>query len=708
MHDSQPILKSSKQDIRITTTYNQPSKPIKPRELTPAEHKRLIRLANEEKKIHFIHDGLALQEKVFLQRTSKGIDILEQSTHLKTKLMDYQLYGVSWMVDREISLIHGGILADEMGLGKTLQALGLILNGCRTELNLVVVPAIALSQWVTEIELHAPGAFNVHVYYGRDRVKEFTMHKTKFNIILTTYGLVTSECKRKKGLLFTLKYYRIILDEAHVIKSQGTGINAAITKLSATVRWGMTGTPVQNRVSDLYSLIRFLRLDPHSFYFCKRCPCKSFRWLNYDKQLWKDEDEIKRMTDPNEIDKRINMTGSKTCEVLPTESCPEFTPVDVNNQRVGFCVCGHFSTSHFSWWNRRIVSRVREFGFTVKSVEVFKDLSQITSHIILRRTKDLLENQLGLPSKKINVLRNYFTPQEKDFYTNLYKDTKTKFDSYVQHGQVISSYAHIFDLLNKMRQAANHPYLALKDYNSDVPICGYCNDEADDPIVSACKHIFCREEARAFLLTESKCPVCKVKITIDLNQEFNFTFKNRVIHTSNWTSSSKIESLIEQLSLLKTETENPKTLVFSQFVNFLELLRWRLERAGFKCVKIYGSTPIIQRKAAIDLFNTDKTITVFLISLKAGGLALNLTEANRVFLMDLWWNPAVENQAIDRIHRIGQYRPIRVTKIIVEDSIESRVLVLQQKKQALFESAVDNDIAALEKLTEDDLLFLFS
>ena len=118
--------------------------------------------------------------------------------------------------------------------------------------------------------------------------------------------------------------------------------------------------------------------------------------------------------------------------------------------------------------------------------------------------------------------------------------------------------------------------------------------------------------------------------------------------------------------------------------------------------------------------------TIFLVSLKvgtehvyhqsdnaltdriqAGGIALNLTEASQVFIMDPWWNPAVEDQAMDRIHRLGQYRPIRVTRLIVENSIESRIVQLQEKKQTLFQSTIGKDAKALARLTEDDLRFLF-
>ena len=110
----------------------------------------------------------------------------------------------------------------------------------------------------------------------------------------------------------------------------------------------------------------------------------------------------------------------------------------------------------------------------------------------------------------------------------------------------------------------------------------------------------------------------------------------------------------------------------------------------------------------ISAFLTLPQVTVFLVSLKAGGVAINLASgASHCFLCDPWWNPAVESQAMDRIHRLGQYRPVKVTRIIVENSIESRILQLQEKKELMFESTVGNDENALNKLTVDDLRFLF-
>ena len=115
-----------------------------------------------------------------------------------------------------------------------------------------------------------------------------------------------------------------------------------------------------------------------------------------------------------------------------------------------------------------------------------------------------------------------------------------------------------------------------------------------------------------------------------------------------------------------------------------------------------------RRNKTIAAFNEDADVTCFLMSLKAGGVALNLTVASHVMLLDPWWNPAVEQQAQDRIHRLGQYKPISVTRFIVAGTIEERILKLQEKKQLVFEGTVGKDAEALGKLSVDDLRFLFA
>ena len=121
----------------------------------------------------------------------------------------------------------------------------------------------------------------------------------------------------------------------------------------------------------------------------------------------------------------------------------------------------------------------------------------------------------------------------------------------------------------------------------------------------------------------------------------------------------------------------------------------------------YGSAFSNLYTQALLRFNEDPDIKVLLVSLKTGGVALNLTVANYVYIMDPWWNPAAEMQAIDRVHRIGQNKPIFATRFIIKDSIEERILKLQEKKQLVFDGTVGGDASSMARLTVDDMRFLF-
>lgn len=150
-----------------------------------------------------------------------------------------------------------------------------------------------------------------------------------------------------------------------------------------------------------------------------------------------------------------------------------------------------------------------------------------------------------------------------------------------------------------------------------------------------------------------------------------------------------------------------KGIVFSQFTAMLDLIEFRMKRAGISCVKFTGSMSMQARTNALHAFNSDPSMKLILISLKAGGEGLNLQVANHIFLMDPWWNPACEMQAIQRAHRIGQTREVRAVRFVIEDTIENKIIQLQEKKQLVFDGAVGGQQAAMVKLTEGDLRFLF-
>ena len=168
--------------------------------------------------------------------------------------------------------------------------------------------------------------------------------------------------------------------------------------------------------------------------------------------------------------------------------------------------------------------------------------------------------------------------------------------------------------------------------------------------------------------------------------------------------SAKFDVLLLQLQ--DVVAEGHKAIVFSQFTSLLALLRQRLDAAKQKYEYLDGKTR--DRMTRVERFQTDPSVPIFLVSLKAGGQGLNLTAAEYVFLLDPWWNPAVEAQAIDRAHRIGQTREVFAYRLIAKDTVEEKVLALQQSKRHLADAVLTADAVGLRDLSRDDLDLLLS
>ncbi|TPX73207.1 hypothetical protein CcCBS67573_g05518 [Chytriomyces confervae] len=583
-------------------------------------------------------------------------EICPQPDNIMIKLLPFQLEGVHWLKQQEQSRFNGGILADEMGMGKTIQIISLIAGTKNTvKPNLILTPTVAILQWLSELkERVSPNFLNICVFHGTNR-ETSVKNLEAYDVVLSTFAIVESlyrkqqhgfkrqgEMVKAKSILHAIDWGRVVLDEAHSIKDRSSSTARAVFNLKARYKWSVTGTPLQNRVGELYSLIRFLDADPFSHYFYE---------------------------------------------------------------------CGHISHSHFCWWNAEILKPIQNYGGVGDGLVAFKKLGVLLDRIMLRRTKLERADDLGLPPRVIHVRRDVFNEAEEELYESLYTDSQRQFGTYVASNTVLNNYASIFSLLSRMRLAVNHPDLVttkmkIKDNMANESlVCGICQEVAEDAVISKCKHVFCREDVRGYMLS---CP--------EGQQEYEGTGKLKnapktsivnYIDMSKWRSSTKIEALVEELTIMQRDDATMKSIVFSQFVAFLDLIHWRLSRAGFNCVKLDGRMTPQGRDAVIQSFMKDPSVTIFLVSLKAGGVALNLTEASRVFILDPWWNPAVEDQAFDRIHRLGQHRPIRITRLIIENSIESRILQLQDKKKTLFQSTVGKDMDALSKLSEEDLAFLF-
>ncbi|WP_368677478.1 DEAD/DEAH box helicase [[Flexibacter] sp. ATCC 35208] len=174
---------------------------------------------------------------------------------------------------------------------------------------------------------------------------------------------------------------------------------------------------------------------------------------------------------------------------------------------------------------------------------------------------------------------------------------------------------------------------------------------------------------------------------------------------SHITHSVKLDELMREIS---ENTGAHKVLVFSQFTGMLQLIAKAMEQEGLKFLYLDGSTKAENRQQLVNQFQQQEEMRVFLISLKAGGVGLTLTAADYVYLVDPWWNPAAEQQAIDRTHRIGQQNKVFAYKMICKDSVEEKILALQQRKKMIADDLISEDTGFVKKLTEDDVAFLFS
>jgi len=169
--------------------------------------------------------------------------------------------------------------------------------------------------------------------------------------------------------------------------------------------------------------------------------------------------------------------------------------------------------------------------------------------------------------------------------------------------------------------------------------------------------------------------------------------------------SVKLEELAREIA---ENIGNHKALVFSQFLGMLSLIKAKMHELGIDYAYFDGSTSAPDREKAIQRFQTDENCRVFLISLKAGGVGLNLTAADYVYIVDPWWNPAVEQQAIDRTHRIGQTKNIFAYRMICKDTVEDKILKLQERKRALAAELITDDATFVKSLTKEDVEYLFS
>lgn len=664
---------------------------------------------------------------------------------LKVKLLPHQLEGVAWMLDKENGArkkkalpSKGGILADDMGLGKTIQAMTLMLVNPKPLLSeqdskdekahaetmsqiskgtLIVAPLALIKQWESEIKTKVDTSheLRVLVHHGPTRTKSYLELK-KYDVVITTYQILASEhagSSTKPGGLkigcYGIHWWRVILDEAHSIKNRAAKSTLACCALDSWHRWCLTGTPMQNNLDELQSLIHFLRIKPYD-----------------DLKHWRDQ-----ITSPmkngrgNQAMKRVQyflkaVMKRRTKDILKkdgalnfgkqtqTNGAPPAQKMNIVARDVETIVC-ELSVSERDFYDKlseRAKDRLHDMMAGNKhdyigALVLLLRLRQVCNHPSLIRSA-MSQDKDALATAGLG----YQSPRKQDKDTGDVDDLADMLDGLdVATGDsgAIASKKTIKPHRSHPRRAildsddeeedgkgewlvgeADRPDKPDSDNDEDAEGTGISlgpdnsDTESDDSVTSSAHHRPNRKSSAT---------------DVDSGSDVDDTI----------ASSTKIQHIIK---ILRKESPSQKVIVFSQFTSMLDLIEPHLARHALKYVRYDGSMRNDAREASLASLRDDKRTRVLLCSLKCGALGLNLTAASRVIIVEPFWNPFVEEQAIDRVHRLNQTVDVKVYKLTVANTVEERILELQAKKRELANAAIEGG-KTMAKLSMKDLLSLF-
>ncbi|KAK9248980.1 SNF2 family N-terminal domain-containing protein [Lipomyces tetrasporus] len=618
----------------------------------------------------------------------------------------------------------GGILADEMGLGKTISTMSLILSSpfdpssgpertseelrrFASSTTLIICPMSLLTQWESEAKASSKsGTLDVLVYYGDERSIDLEalclgpISNRKPKAIITSYGTVASEWQKyvKSGAskLFQLHYLRVVLDEAHTIRNRASITSRSCCAVKADRKWALTGTPIVNRLEDLYSLVKFLGIEPWSHFPFWR----TFITVPYEsKDFLKALDVVQTVLEP------IILRRTKSMKQKDGSPLIVLPPKDVHIEDIELTDTEREVYDLFYRRAKQTFTASMEAGTVLKLyTTIFAQilrLRQCCDHPSLvqsavKKAELDLEDIGDEKSAKPSLLDS-----EDDVNLQQLID---KFNSAEVEMNAKDCYGY-----EVMQQIS-------KETERECPICS--TEPISEQVVTPCWHMSCRNcllEHIKFQHDHGQTPRCHSCRT-EISEKNIFEVVHHYSSASDKTeialrrykpqSSAKISRLLSKLRTIRQEEPDTKSVVFSQFTSFLDCIQDSLQRDRYKCLRIDGSTQQRERARVLERFKTEKKEVVLLLSLKTGGVGLNLVSANKVFMMDPWWSFAVESQAIDRIHRIGQTQSVSVYRFIVKGSVEERMLKIQDRKKFLASSlGMSEDQRKMQRIDDIKLLF---
>ncbi|KAI8923155.1 SNF2 family N-terminal domain-containing protein [Entophlyctis helioformis] len=618
----------------------------------------------------------------------------------------------------------GGILADEMGLGKTIEMLSLIhtSRAVRSPMSqisssvpsshatLIVCPLNLLAQWRDEaLRAFEPGLVKPDIYYGNDRSRPDAPL-----IVITTYGTLASEHakNREDSPLYAIQWHRIVLDEAHYIKERTTRSAKAAYDLIATNRWAVSGTPIVNKLE---------------YPWCQYSFWNSFITIPFEKRDPAALDVVQTIMEPLIIRRTKDMRkedGSLIVELPAKHIDIKYLSFNKEEQDIYNSLQKYTSRKLY---DLKIIGKadyLRVFHLILR-------LRQVCDHPILVKAKD--------------------SAGSGDGGTHAVADGKEVIPLVMELDDLIARYCS-----NGSSEFAMQVVNDLRNTGSRE--CPICEEPYWDGVILPCLHIVCKPcidswfEMKQSNEEDMECTLCRMPCSeadmmrILASRKEDETENVSGVHETDASSDSRnandsktndpkeapstqpssssedagqsatlpttqpkimLQSMQfrSDLESIRSKDTSEKSVVFSQWTSFLDLAEIVLKQNGFVFARIDGSLSQKAREKVLHTFKTDPSTTILLASLKSTGVGLNLTAASRVFMLDPWWNESAEFQAIDRVHRLGQTRPVFVTRYIISNSIEEKMLAIQHRKAQLAGAVTDASNSEHAKL--DELMALF-
>lgn len=623
------------------------------------------------------------------------------------------------ILDEEPPQVLGGLLADMMGLGKTLSILSLIVATLaeshewanktphrdlvqelpdirNTKTTLLVAPLSAVNNWVTQIQEHLrENTVSYYVFHGSSRTADVD-ELSKYDVVITTYSIILSELsgrgtKRGVSPLTKMNMFRIVLDEAHTVREQSAAQTQAIMKLNSQRRWSVTGTPIQNRLEDLYSVTKFIGLFPYDdrirfgthilnrFKTGDPAVLASLRCLVDSFTLRRVKDKIDL---PKRHDKVIYLKFTEKerqlHEFFRSESNAMMSVIAGDNKKMGG----------------------RMYHHVLKAMMI---LRQVCAHGKELLDKEDRERAKGMSANDaISIDLDDAEEAEKPSELNEKR-------AYEMFALIQESSADTCALCAKRLEEQQHAD-AGGDRNSVFAIVLPCFDVVCPDCFSGWKQAFDAVQNGSSSTHEVKCLACDgwipvtytaittgglQKYTMDKMQAKQNPKQAKVLgeyegpHTKTKALISHLQATAEESKKLK---DGPplKSVVFSTWTSHLDLIEIALKDNNITSyTRLDGTMTLPARNRALDTFREDDNVTILLATIGAGGVGLNLNAASNVYIMEPQYNPAAVAQAVDRVHRLGQTRDVTTVQFVMKGSIEEKILELARKKQQLADMSMN-------------------